>query len=100
MNGLQMLLKGFGIEIDPEEIVRMVRAMAEDIANMRASIKSTEAMVKAMSEDDFWTSENALQRSQVLQHPAIMAQAIELLQQEMKELKECLASMSNKQSSM
>ena len=48
VNPLQMLLKGFGIEIDPEEIIRMVQAMAKDIADMRASIKKTEANVDAL----------------------------------------------------
>ena len=48
VNPLAMILKGFGIEIDPEEIIRMIQAMAKDIADMRASIKATEANVNAL----------------------------------------------------
>jgi hypothetical protein len=41
---------------------------------------------EAMTEADFWDSENAIQRSQILQHPSIMAASIELLQQQVKDL--------------
>lgn len=36
---------------------------------------------EAMSQDDFWASENAIVRAKVLQNPAIMAGTIELMQQ-------------------
>jgi hypothetical protein len=45
MNTLQMLLKGFGIEVDPEEVVRIVQDMAKNIAELRASILRTEEKV-------------------------------------------------------
>jgi len=34
----------------------------------------------SMSEDDFWASENAIQRARVLQNPEIMAATLEMLQ--------------------
>jgi len=51
MNPLSLLLKGFGIEINPEEVVRLVQGMAADIAEMRKAIKNTEQMVTGLVHD-------------------------------------------------
>lgn len=47
-----------------------------DIATLRS-----QRVREAMSQDDFWLSENAIVRAKVLQNPAIMAATLELLQQ-------------------
>ena len=51
VNPLAMMLKGFGFQIDPDEVIRMVQNMAKDIADMRASIKHTEAIVERMENE-------------------------------------------------
>ena len=71
-------------------------------------------IINSMSDDDFWESENAIVRARVLQNPALMAGAIEVLQQQMnikdgeiavlqaevKELLEWKANTLNRLSSM
>ena len=50
MNPALMMLKGLGIDIDPEEITQSVQLMALHVAEMAASQKRTEAMIKALYE--------------------------------------------------
>ena len=50
MNPALMMLKGLGIDIDPEEIMQSVQLMALHVAEMAASQKRTEAMIKALYE--------------------------------------------------
>ena len=50
MNPALMMLKGLGIDIDPEEITQSVQLMSLHVAEMAASQKRTEAMIKALYE--------------------------------------------------
>lgn len=46
--------------------------------------------IEMMSDDEFWASENAIVRSQVLQNPAIMASLLENLQQRASHIEKTL----------
>lgn len=43
---LKMLLKSFGVEIDPQQVISTVESMGAKVAEMAASQARTEAMVK------------------------------------------------------
>lgn len=48
MNGLGMMLKALGVDVNPEEIILTVQNMAKHIAEMHASQMRTEAMVSSL----------------------------------------------------
>ena len=43
---LKMLLKSFGVEIDPQQVISTVESMGAKVAEMAASQARTESMVK------------------------------------------------------
>jgi hypothetical protein len=61
---LANMMKAFGFEIDPEEVIAMVQQMAADVAAMRASQLRTERMVR-----ELWIGEQQHDRSR---HPNVI----------------------------
>jgi hypothetical protein len=65
MNPALMMLKGLGIDIDPEEIMQSVQLMALHVAEMAASQKRTEAMIKALYEYNVNANDNQKENEHV-----------------------------------